>query len=587
LEACIDWTHHFPSCHDATLEVDLLGAFSSSEHLDNSIVSTHGQMSSVDTAVGLRDSTSDPIFAFDDNESPRNNTYRLLQPPSLLPPLDTLRPGDVNAELRSLLQQTEALVDIPNLIKTIFHEYTCKNLSIFEPSDGNYWSSNMWSMSTACPMLYHSLAAMACMHVSNLHSALRVQGLHHMQQSASDMDVCDTSEPLLLDRSIAASIALAFAEAWGCGPVSSICARIETAQNLLQVATTTSPVTRPTTQNMEMFRFLAKTCLYVDVMTRLTTKVPGGISADSKTPSELLQPGPIPAGESGMDALMGYAADLFPIIGRVADLVRDVRRRTAKLNSPSIISRATELKALLEQWSTPPSIATTDSLSANQSDALQTAEAYRWATLSFLQQAVPELPSLFSYSELAQKVMVYLATIPISSKTVIVHTFPLLMAGCEAIEDEDRAWVHDRWRHMGRRIITGITERCLELTAEVWQRRDEYALMHDICPTTGAQRNSTSQQLPNTNSRQPQADVVEAPLILSLRRDALPISAAFKGGVDFRTRSGCIDYSVKGKLHWLGVLEDRNWESKQYRSQSNHELLLTHLSHPYMKTPSR
>jgi hypothetical protein len=37
----------------------------------------------------------------------------------------------------------------------------------------------------------------------------------------------------------------------------------------------------------------------------------------------------------------------------------------------------------------------------------------------------------------------------------------------------------------------------------------------------------------------------------------LPISAAFEsGGVDTLTQSGCIEYTMRGRLHWLGVLKD-------------------------------
>jgi hypothetical protein len=44
----------------------------------------------------------------------------------------------------------------------------------------------------------------------------------------------------------------------------------------------------------------------------------------------------------------------------------------------------------------------------------------------------------------------------------------------------------------------------------------------------------------------------------------LAISAAFKsGGVDTLTRSGCIEYTMRGRLHWLGVLKDWDLQRKE------------------------
>lgn len=42
--------------------------------------------------------------------------------------------------------------------------------------------------------------------------------------------------------------------------------------------------------------------------------------------------------------------------------------------------------------------------------------------------------------------------------------------------------------------------------------------------------------------------------------NGFPISAAFKKGVDTLTRSGCSEYTVRGRLHWLGVMKDWNWQ---------------------------
>ncbi|KAK8210345.1 hypothetical protein M8818_003514 [Zalaria obscura] len=128
---------------------------------------------------------------------------------------------------------------------------------------------------------------------------------------------------------------------------------------------------------------------------------------------------------------------------------------------------------LLETWDPPAYIESPEDPTSSVQHTLQTAEAYRWATLLYLQQAVPEIPSLPS-SEMARKVLAYLATVPLASRTVVVQIFPLMSAGPEADTAEDRQWVRDRWRAMEQRMRLGLLNKCMELTAEVWRRRDTY-----------------------------------------------------------------------------------------------------------------
>jgi hypothetical protein len=55
----------------------------------------------------------------------------------------------------------------------------------------------------------------------------------------------------------------------------------------------------------------------------------------------------------------------------------------------------------------------------------------------------------------------------------------------------------------------------------------------------------------------------------------LPISVAFKsGGVDTLTQSGCIEYTMRGRLHWLGVLKDWDLQRKEPKPRSRHVLTL-------------
>merc|ERR1711963_718283 len=99
---------------------------------------------------------------------------------------------------------------------------------------------------------------------------------------------------------------------------------------------------------------------------------------------------------------MGCAHTLFPIIGRVANLVRKVRKSDS--NGPTIISQAVQLKSQLEEWAPPSFIEDPEDETTSPHDTIKTALAYRNATLLYLHQAVPEIPSE-SPSVLAKRVL--------------------------------------------------------------------------------------------------------------------------------------------------------------------------------------
>jgi hypothetical protein len=51
-----------------------------------------------------------------------------------------------------------------------------------------------------------------------------------------------------------------------------------------------------------------------------------------------------------------------------------------------------------------------------------------------------------------------------------------MIAGCDTEDKEDREWICDRWQQLlAGGNSSGISERCLELTSEVWRRRDQHA----------------------------------------------------------------------------------------------------------------
>ncbi|EDK38608.2 hypothetical protein PGUG_02706 [Meyerozyma guilliermondii ATCC 6260] len=187
-----------------------------------------------------------------------------------------------------------------------------------------------------------------------------------------------------------------------------------------------------------------------------------------------------------VDPLLGCAQSLFSIIGKVANLISKVRKlqmRNGFRNGLSVITQATQLKQELVEWRPVISDNMVARSMVNDGEAtgvkstwdiascIATAEAYRFASILYLHQAVPEIPCLTSH-ELAEKVFILLASIPTTSHTYTVHIFPLLVASCEALPGEERDWCVSRWALLSEKLWIGNVERALEVVKEVWKRKD-------------------------------------------------------------------------------------------------------------------
>ncbi|EXJ72895.1 uncharacterized protein A1O5_04043 [Cladophialophora psammophila CBS 110553] len=343
--------------------------------------------------------------------------------------------------------------------------------------------------------------------------------------------------------------------------------------------------TRLTGNEMYRLNFLARTWMYKDVMIRLTTS-DDDESVDLETMTACTQLYPLPE-EQQLDPLLGCATTLFPLIGRLTDIIKSVRRRTEKHNSPSIISKGAELRMAIEGWSPSFDPQRPEGLSTPHiSDVIQTAEAHRWAALLLLRQAVPELPWAHSIWELAEKVSIYLATTPVTSRTMIIQTFPLMAIGGEAFDQEDRNWVCERWDFMSKRMPLARLDKCKRVTKEVWRRRDVFEAQSGTCPSCGAYRLTSSSRISPTmdtttalidtadlsvasslkkseeGSRRCQCSTAAATRITTAPASNFPDSLAFKKGVDNITRAGNLHYTVRGDLHRLEVMKDWNWEGE-------------------------
>lgn len=465
-------------------------------------------------------------------------------------------------------------------IALLFHQQTCHTLSIDEDTDQNPWKTLIWPLAKEYPALYHAIAALTCFGISKRQPQLRTEGVRHVAMSTQLLSENVENGEIPLDAALAATLALGFAETWDDEASSTGSNHIRAGGILLQQLRSNQANTILSEEAAARADFLAHAWTYMDVLARFTCNELSHPYSGNVPNTELMD---LEQNLASLDPLMGYSTTFFPTMRRVADLINKVKAREAPRNSPAIISQAIELRRAIERWTLPVDLETIEDPSQLMTDAIQTAEAYRWATLMILYQAVPELPNLTSYGELAQKILVYLATIPLSSTTIIIHIFPLMIAGCDAVEEEDRQFVRERWQAMSQRMVTGIVDRCLKITEEIWKRREEYlwsrglaftsngrqinaklndatALSKDIASFINIETSPSANTASSGNSYQQSHEK-----IVVRKGNDFPISAAFKKGVDMLTRSGCTEYTVKGRLHWLGVMKDWNWQGKSIK----------------------
>lgn len=437
-----------------------------------------------------------------------------------------------------------------------FEEETCSIMSIRNGPVDNPWRTLVVPLVSVSPVLFHAVCAMAAFHGAKTIPELRHQGIFHFNNSLACLR--QNVDSLPAETSLMTSIALAFAESWD-SAISTGIDHIKAAKKLIQQSWDEIGPASPKAQ-VERFKFLCKTWIYIDVIARLTS-VDDDVSDDFAKCAAMLAMG----GEREVDPLMGCASSLFPIIGCVANLVRRVCR--LETNSPAMVEQASKLKDALESWRPPPNFRHLLDPTGEVQHSLQTAEAYRWATLLYLYQAVPELPSPPS-SKLGSKVMKYLATVPLNSRTIITHIYPLLAAGCEATTYEDRNWVSGRWQQMSRLMLIGNIDSCADVVKEVWRRRDQYAAMkvQDWALMEPEQHRDLRQDLDLMANLQTNDLISQGAreTIMAHRDFSRPHRPDFTKTKDPDDVNGSMDreYTVRGLLHWVSVMKDWKWEGK-------------------------
>ncbi|KAM0430391.1 hypothetical protein ACHAPT_005737 [Fusarium lateritium] len=466
--------------------------------------------------------------------------------------------------LFNLYRQPAIRDNSPESIALLFDNRICEVLYIKEDPTGNPWRKVVWPLAKDHPALYHAIAAMTCFQGANGLPKLRAEGVRHLQSSMGRLSV-EVNRSMRLEVALIVTLAQSIAQTWYYPRASNGISHINKAKDLLQQGLSKDLASRPLEGNL-CLSFLANLWLYMDVLTRITCFNVQVMDLDLMTAcsSTSLYP------EPQVDPLMGCAGTLFPLIGRVADLVRRVRKTKDKLNSPAIVARAVELKMAIECWSPSMSLEVAgdaESLTPNASDLVQTANSYKWATLLLLYQAVPELPIRLSFSEIARKVLVLIATVPLHSRAVIFHILPLMIAGCEATETEDRDWIRDRWQSMTTGNTSGIVERCLELTLEVWRRRDSYGKHCQSCegPSSGMMDSSLFPAGLDLEQGLVSESGLESDCQCTRQGWEPPMLSFFDStGLtredDSIFKTDARNYTVKSRLHWLSVMEEWGWE---------------------------
>jgi hypothetical protein len=510
----------------------------------------------------------------------------------------------------TLLAQPALDASSPEMLMLRFDRETCGILSVKDGPTENPWRTLVWPLARESPALYHAISSMTAFHGTQEIPHLHVPGMAHMTKAIKRL--ASEIENMRLDSALATSLALAFGEGWD-RHVSTGVQHLRGARIMVNNAVVRHRRDMQTgqmsTQDANRLKFLCNTFIYMDVIARLTSLE----EAQDLNFEEILSTVNNPYSDMvEVDPLMGCAVTLFPLIGRVAKLIQRVRKTES--NSLTIISTAMELKEQLLQWQVPNAVIfeRPEDPNSEVQHSIQTAEAYRYATLLYLHQAVPEIPSDPAFS-LAKKVLVTLASVPLSSRTTIVQIFPLFAASCEVTDPEDRDWVIQRWAAMITRLRIGNVNSCWSVIQEVWHRRDSYenektnrilrqyanrgvpggnfvAPVLDIPPALkrkshtidGAGASAMEAEISSATARAPpprlQPGLGDEADSFGTRRKRRETMGGGNGGsimpmnmppvsLPRRHTSDILspdqlepEYTVRGRLHWLGVMADRDWE---------------------------
>jgi len=547
-----------------------------------------------------------------DEEIPRNMSPNATAASQTLPSSWSLRPDSPVASDSSsspdasdlvMYSQPRMKATSPEVLLHHFDHHTCGILSVKDGPSENPWRTLVWPLAQDSPALAHAIYSMSALHGSKGNRELTMGGVDHARKSMKEL-VANLNN-MHVDVGLATTLALAFSESWDEHSKSGI-SHLRGARGFVSNAVVDHKALMRAgisdARKTERLKFLCNAYIYMDVLARLTSLEETDHDVDHGYFEGIMSAvnGPLDA-VNEVDPLLGCAYTLFPLIGRVANLVQKVRKTDN--NSITLVSQATELKQLVQQWAGPDAklIDIPEDPTSEVEHFIQTAEAYRWATLLFLHQAIPEVPSEPTLV-LAKRILLFLARVPLSSRATIVQIFPLLAASCEVVDGDDRTLVRKRWKAMIERLQIRNVHKCLEVVEEVWRRRDEFENEKaELARRRQAFRNGSStasvgssmtgpgkrkvntldndaffhgyngsenvharNNAPNLK-RRVTVDYMGRPISLS----TMPVDARLPPQMTFTRRPSDLpmqtidhEYTVRGQLHWLGVMKDHNWEGR-------------------------
>ncbi|KAJ5263338.1 hypothetical protein N7478_010943 [Penicillium angulare] len=472
-------------------------------------------------------------------------------------------------DFSSLPSQPSLAEESQEMLAMRFDKLTCGILSVKDGRTENPWRTLIWPLAKDTPALYHALFALSAFHSSKENPSLRVHGVKHMRQSMTCLR--EQIQNMRADTALATSLALAFADTWDQNTRTCV-QHLRGAKALMLQVLNSGLQGGLQHDELDRIRFLYNTWTYMDVIARLT-------SLDESSPQDF-----DPAifelpGDAvhEIDPLMGCGVTLFPLIGRVARLVQKVRKCSS--NSVSIVSQGMELKSLVEQWEPPHWFEPPEDPTSEVQHSIQVAHAYRSATLLYLHQAIPEMPSE-SAEELAKRVLILLATVPPTSRTTIIQMFPLLAAGAEVDDDDDRKWVMDRWSVVQSRLMLGGVDRCLDVIREVWARRDKLKAQQErqnpAPPGSTAPMSADSEKNLNSGFRSSEVKGNSRRLHNRTRsndqheRSRKSVSGSVIPNPRSSRRGSALSplehiefgRTIRSRLHWVNVMGEWGWEGK-------------------------
>ncbi|KAJ5143567.1 uncharacterized protein N7515_002354 [Penicillium bovifimosum] len=442
-------------------------------------------------------------------------------------------------------------MDSSEMLVLRFDKLTCGILSVKDGALENPWRTLIWPLAKDAPALRHSIFALAAFHAGKQNPHLRAQGVKHMRQSMNCL--ARQAQNMRPDAALATSLALAFADTWDQHTRTCI-QHLRGAKALMSQVIAAGMQQSIRDDELDRIRFLYNTWSYMDVISRLTSLEECGPQSWDSSVFEL--PGDA---VHDIDPLMGCATTLYPLMSQVATLIQHVRKTPS--NTVSVVAQAMELKDRLEQWNPPRWFEPPDDPHSEVQHSIQVAHAYRWATLLYLHQAVPEIPSEPA-DELAKRVLILLATVPYTSRTTIIQMFPLLAAGAEVDTDDDRKWVLGRWSTIQSRLMLGGVDRCLEVLKEVWKRRDAMNSKRGSQLAGSLRTSSVSAYDKETTGFDNNYSVhgFQDPTKGISGRNAS--RSARRGSALASLDNIEHERTVRGKSHWVNVMADWGWEGQ-------------------------